>query len=112
MALPLTHEIPTWKAFGNRGEAWALQIAGTERGSGSGDLRGFSSRRLSRQSPSSSVFKSTVFVRRHSDSLLNEMSRQMPGRKALAKLLSLPEYGIGGITRGGTEWTTGGYSRQ
>jgi len=39
--LPLTHEIPTWKAFGNRGEAWALQIAGTERGSGSGDLRGF-----------------------------------------------------------------------
>jgi len=39
--LLLIDEIPTWKAFGNRGEAWALQIAGAEWGSGSSDLRGF-----------------------------------------------------------------------
>ncbi len=35
----MIHKIPTWKTLGDRGEAWVLQIAGAEWGSGSGDLR-------------------------------------------------------------------------
>jgi hypothetical protein len=39
IATAISTRVPTWKTLGDRGEAWVLQIAGAEWGSGSGGLR-------------------------------------------------------------------------
>jgi len=73
---------PDMEGLGTGGKAQALQIAGTERGSGSGDLRGFSFR-----SPSSSASDpaKSRYASLRCDSLFKQ--RRTPGR--FSSLMSL-----------------------